>query len=335
MDTHHNPNRNSSCWIKIDYDSLMSNIQQYAQNAELIDLSPPLFRHIWPYIEDDVLRAGIKGVISATTPVLLSAGNSFEKILKPCSRQSDKGYARTGIVPVISSISECLALSNLAQSLDQRMTFLVHVRSCDSDIPSGDWNLESICERVSTLPMIDLAGFYLRFVPQARLFGYFRRLLHSAEAVSQRMICPRSSTSEKQYGISHYSLWENLAIDDDAVGSFPLEIGCWAHPVRTGSDYHVFQADIGMLHGIPANFPVLIAGEPAKIVRVEADYCEFVVEKPLAGPFPAKALLTGGSAHQSVELREWRMEDLKNLLGHLDNCSIYLKKKSQLIEIIP
>lgn len=335
MDTHLTPNRNSSCWIKIDYDSFMSNIQRNALNAELVDLSPPLFRQIWPYIEEDVLRAGIKGVISATTPILLSAGAGFEKILKPGSRQSDKGYARTGIVPVVSSIAECLALSNLAQSLDQRMTFLVHVRSCDSDIPSGDWNLESICEKLPTLPMIDLAGFYLRFVPQARILGYFRRLLHSAEAVAQRIICPGSASSEKIDGISYYSLWENLAIGVDAVGCFPLEIGCWAYPVRTSSDYQVLQADIGMLHGLPLSFPVLVGGEPARIDRIDTDFCEFIVDKPLAGPFPVRALLTGGSAHQSVELREWRIEDLKNLLGRLDNCPIYLQKKAQLIEIMP
>lgn len=335
LDYSFSPNRNSGCWIKIDHDSLMSNVVRAAQRAEMIDLTLPLFRQVWPYIEEDMVRAGIKGVIGAAIPVLLSASTEFERILKPGSRHSEKGYARAGIVPVVSSISECLALSNLAQGLDQRLPFLIHVRSTDSDTPSGDWSLESICEKVPTLPMLDLAGFYLRFSPPARLLGYFKRLLHAAEAVSHRIICPTSPATEMLEGVSYYSMWENLAIDTGSLACFPLEIGCWAYPVRMGSNHQVFQADIGRLHGLPEDFPVIIEGEPAKLSRIETDFCEFVTERPLEGPFPARALLTGGSAYYSIELREWRLEDLKNLLGHLDNCPIYLQKKERLIEIVP
>ncbi|EKD84478.1 MAG: hypothetical protein ACD_39C00026G0005 [uncultured bacterium] len=335
MNTSFYPDRNSSCWIKIDHDSFISNVVRVAQRAEIMDLSLPLFRQIWPHIEEDVLRAGIKGIISASTPTLLAAGEGLERVLKPGSRQGDKGYARAGIVPVVSSISECLALSNLAQSLDQRLAFLINVRSTDSDTPSGDWSLEGICEKVPALPMIDLTGFYLRFSPPARLLGYFKRLLYAADAVAQRIICPPGNFSEKLEGVSYYSMWENLAIDADSSSCFPLEIGCWAYPVRTGSDFQVFQADIGRLHGLPEEFPVIIDGEPARIEKVDTDYCEFVTDKPFAGPFPIKALITGGSAYQSVELRDWRVEDLKNLLGHLENCPIYLQKKTRLVEILP
>lgn len=335
LDSILSPDRNSSFWIKVDHDSLLSNVVQAAQRAEIIDLSLPLFRQLWPYIEEDVVRAGIKGVTGSSIPVLLSASNELERILKPASRQSDKGYARAGIVPVLSSVSECLALSNLAQGLDQRMPFLIHVRSTDSDAPSGDWSLESICEKVPTLPMIDLSGFYLRFSPAARLIGYFKRLLHTAEAVNQRIICPASASGEMLAGVSYCSMWENLAIDSSKSACFPLEIGCWAYPVRTGADYQVFQADIGRLHGLPEDFPAIIEGEPAKLQKIATDYCEFVTQRPLEGPFPARVLLTGGSAYQSIELREWRVEDLKNLLGHLENCPIYLQKKERLIEIIP
>ncbi|PKL48940.1 MAG: hypothetical protein CVV42_08065 [Candidatus Riflebacteria bacterium HGW-Riflebacteria-2] len=335
MQSSFNPDRFSSCWIRIDHDSLMSNIVQVAQTAAIIDLELPMLRQLWPYIEEDILRAGIQGLICSDAETLLGADPALERILKPGSRQSDKGYARAGIVPVMSSVSECLALSNLAQSLDQRLPFLIHVRSSDSDSPSGDWNLESICEKVPSLPMIDLAGFYLRFTPPARLLGYFRRLLHNAEAVAQRIICPLPPGVEVLEGVTSYSLWENLAIGTDTANCFPVEIGCWAYPVRTGSDFQIFQADIGRLHGLPEKFPVIVGGEAAEIEKISDDFCEFVIRRPLAGPFPEKALMTGGSAFAAVEMSEWRPEDLRNLLLHLSGCPVYLQQKTRTIEIMP
>jgi len=335
MQSSFRPDRFSSCWIRIDHDSLTSNIHAVAKSAELIDLGLPLLRQIWPFIEDDILRIGIQGLACADTDTLLGVDASLERILKPGSRQSDKGYARAGIVPVISSVAECLALSNLAQSLDQRLPFLVHVRSADSDTPSGDWNLESICEKVPSLPMIDLTGFYLKFTPPARLLGYFRRLLHNADAIAQRIICPIAPRSESIDGVTCYSLWENLAIDTDAATCFPVEIGCWAYPVRAGSDFQIFQADIGRLQGLPEKFPVIVGGERAEIEKISDDFCEFVVRRQLAGPFPAKALITGGSALAAVEMSEWRPEDLRNLLLHLSGCPVYLQQKNRVIEIMP
>ncbi len=329
------PDNFSACWIRADYDSLMSNIVQVAQNAEIIDLGLPVLRHIWPYIEEDMLRAGITGIACSEAPVLLDADPVFERLLKPGSRQSDKGYARAGIVPVMSSASECMALSNLAQSLDERLLFLVHVRSPDSDSPGGDWNLENICEKIPSLPMIDLAGFYLKFVPTERLLGYFRRLLHNAEAVTPKIICPIWHNSDRVEGVAHYSLWENLAIEGNDSACFPFEIGCWAYPVRAASDYQVFQADIGRIHGLPGAFPAIVGGVPAGIEKVCDDFCEFVVKETVTGPFPVKALITGGSALQSVDMQDWHCEDLKNLLRHLDNCPIYLQQQTRLIEIMP
>jgi len=333
MQSRFNPDRFNSCWIRIDHDSLMSNIIQTAQKAAIIDLDLPMLRQLWPYIEEDMLRAGIQGLACADTDTLLCADTTLERILKPASRQSDKGYARAGIVPVMSSVSECLALSNLAQSLDQRMPFLVHVRSPESDSPGGDWNLESICEKVPSLPMIDLAGFYLRFTPPERLLGYFRRLLHNAEAIARRIICPLNAGAERLEGVTCYSLWENLATGNNTC--FPVEIGCWAYPVRVGNDFQIFQADIGRRQGLPEKFPVIVGGEIGEVSEISDDFCEFIVRRPLDGPFPEKALLTGGPAFAPVEMSEWQTGDLRNLLLHLSGCPIYLQQKNRIIEILP
>lgn len=335
MNSTFRPDSLSQYWIKIDYDSLIANIAQVASSAEIIDLGLPLLRQIWPYIEEDVLRIGIKGLVSQETQVLLSADHAFTRILKPGFQPGDKGYARAGIFPVLSSLQECLALSNLAQGLDQRLPFLVHVRSCDSDTPSGDWNLESICEKIPSLPMVDLAGFYMRFSPQERLLGYFRRLLHNAEAAAYNIICPISLEIAAFDEVSCYFCWESLAMKTDSSACFPLEIGCWAYPVGSGSDYQIFQADIGRLHGLPAKFPILIAGEKAELEKLEDDFCEFVVRKQMTGPFPVQALLTGGSALQAIELPDWQPDDLRNLLLHLGDCPIYLQQKTGMLEILP
>ena len=329
------PDRFSRCWIRIDRDSLMSNIIQVAQVASIIDLGLPVLRQLWPFIEEDALRAGIRGITCAETETLLCADTSLERILKPGSSLSDKGYARAGIVPVISSISECLALSNLAQSYDQRLPFLVHVRSSESDSPSGDWSLESICEKIPSLPMIDLIGFYLKFTPPARLLGYFRRLLHNSEAIAQKIICPASPACENLEGVTCYSLWENMSIGSEDISCFPIEIGCWAYPVRSGSDFQVFQADIGRLHGLPERFPVIVGNETAEITKVCDDFCELLIRRPLAGPFPEKALITGGSELAAVEMSEWQIDDLRTLLLQLSNCPIYLQQKNSTIEIMP
>lgn len=301
--------------------------------APYVDLSVPLIVAIWPYLEDDLLRAGISGVLSADPRALCKVSGSLQRFLKPGFKPGESGYAPEGIIPVLGSFADCLSLSNMAQMLDQRLTFLLRVRSGESDFAGGDWGIESICQRLGNLPMIDLGGLFLHKCPDIEQQGYLRRLLHQAQAGNSQMLLPLAAADHNAREFRRFTLWENLALGQDEGGCMPFELGFWAFPVSRGADYQVFQADLGRLHGLRKDFPAQIAGKTARIIELWPDSCEFIVSGHYSGPFPACGYLTGGLEHNPVDLRQWEKSDLQTIIGSLDFCPVYLKKDGKTVEI--
>lgn len=328
------PGRAYPYWLRVDYDTLLNNIASHCHDARLIDLTVPFLLKIWSRIEDDLLRAGIDGVLSSDPQALLNVSPSLQRILRPGFRPGETGYAREGLLPVLGSWSECLNLSNTAQIHDQRLPFLLRARSRIGEYGAGDWGLESICEQLHNVPMIDLLGFYTLRQPDPGETAILRRILRRLEAENAMLCLPLASVNSDFKEFRPFLTWETVAIERDGPGCFPVEIGFWAFPVHSGPDYQVFQADIGRLHGLPAGeFPAKIGGYNARISDIQPTHSEFVVEDHLPGPFPAAGFLTGGDAHEPVDLRLWKATDLKNLLAHLDHCPLYLQKDKQIIEI--
>ena len=333
---HHDlkPARNHSCWLKVDYAALFENITRHAAQAPLFDFTVPFLAAIWPHIEEDMLRSGIEGVLSLNPRDLITASPSLQRILKPGFKPGEAGYAPEGLIPVLSSFSECLSLSNMAQMCDKRLSFLLLVRSTDTEFGSGDWGLSSICEKIVNLPMLDLHGFYLRRPPAANETGVLRKLMHQAEADQGMFVAPLSEESRGIKNCKPFIAWETLALEENSKGCFPVEIGFWAFPLHSAPDYQIFQADLGRLHGLPADFPVQIGGRPAKVVNVQPETSEYIIDGHFPGPFPVQSHLTGGAQHEPIDLRLWQKADLQNFLGHIKNCPVYLQKSDGLLELL-
>lgn len=326
------PSRNFNCWLKVDYATLLSNIRAHRQRARLLDITAPFLFKIWAHLEDDLLRAGIEGVLSDDPVALLTIGPSLKRILKPGFKSGEIGYAREGLLPVLGSFSECLSLSNMAQMLDQRLRFFLRVRSTVGEYGAGDWGLDSICEQMNSLPMLDLAGFYLHKQLKTVETGILRRHLRQLGSEQAIIMQPLTVSTTENKEFRPYISWESVALENESQGCFPIEIGFWAFPVHSGTDFQIFQADLGRLHGLPESFPAQIAGQTARILDIRPECSEFIIEGHFHGPYPVRGCLTGGNPHEPIDLRQWQIADLKNLLGHLKNCPVYLQKQGKIIE---
>lgn len=325
MQTGFSPSKTFPGWLRLDYATLLDNINRVAERSSLIDISVPVIQRIWHHIEDDLLRSGINGVISNAPEALSRVSGQFIRILKPGFRNCETGYAGNDIIPVLSTFADCLALSNMAQMLDRRLTFLLRARSLSPEFAAGEHGLEDICNRAKQLPLIDFKGFFLQKPPEASETASLKGIAARCFSTECRLICPGST----------YSKWENLALVENAAGIFPLEIGAWAFPVESGSDYQTFQIDLGYSHGLPAAFPARVAGFEARVVETGEDYTELLINGHFQGPYPARCYLAGGSTHDPVDLQSWKISDLRNFLTHEQGFPIYLEKNRTILEVLP
>lgn len=312
-------------WIKLNYNSFLANFQQNVKIAPLLDISLPLIKSVWFELEEDLIRLGLKGVIDSSAEFLVRIEPILIKILKHDFRHENHGYAQAGIIPVISTYSECLALSNLAQSLEQRMPLMILVRGSNTLSFDRD-SIDELCARIPNLPMIDLHGLFFRFSPDKNSIIRWKRLLYDAGAVSNILISPLNKLEQGNLDILPCSLWENFALDEETVGSFPIEIGFSAFPVKSDKSGCIFQADIGRRNGLPRNFPAQISGFDAEVLFVEDDFCELRVKEHIETPYPVSGYLTGGEAYHPIELRQWNIDELKKLIIGLSDCPVYLDK---------
>lgn len=327
--------RDYPCWLRVDYDTLLSNIAAHLAKAPLLDVGLPFLQKIWPHLEDDLIRNGLTGVLSSSPTFLLNVSPALQRILRPGYRPPETGYAREGLLPVLGSFADCLNLSNMAQMLDRRLTFLLRVRARSGEFGAGDWGLDTICEQLANIPMIDITGFFLLRQPEKSEIYTLRRHLRRLESPRSDLVVPLSLIVSDHAEYRTFISNEVLGLAGGS-GCFPVETGFWAFPVRSGRDYQLYQVDLGAMHGLPAReFPACIGGNPARQVNLQPGFCEFIVDSHLPGPFPVAGYLTGGPAHAPVDLRAWKPAELLNLIGHMQHCPIYLQTGDGLLEMLP
>lgn len=329
------PSRAFACWLVIDYDTLLDNIARTAEKAVFIDISLPLFQRIWHYMEEDVIRCGIRGVICNDPEVLSLVSPQLTRILKPGFKNTETGYAVEGIIPVLSSFSDCLALSNMAQMVDKRLCFLLRARSLSSEFAGGDWGIEDLSMRIKQLPMIDFSGFFLQRTPDISESAFLKNLSKDCRNLDFSCIFPFDQSCSAGKESVSYSKWENLALCENSEGIFPVEASFWAYPVESGADYQIYQLDLGFSDGLPESFPVKVAGNDAGIVNIFENHCELIIKGHFQGPYPARGCMAGGAAHNPVDLQAWKTKDLRNFLLHFRDFPVYLRKKNVFQEILP
>ncbi len=297
----------------------------------MLDLGLPFLPAIWQYLEEDFLRLGINGVLGNDPNMLCQTGKNMLRILRPGFRPEFSGYAREGLIPVLGSFAECLGLSNLAQMSDQRLSFLLRARSAEPEFGAGDWGLESLCQRLYSLPMLDLHGFYVNYRLDDAETAYLKNLLQRVGGGS--IFLPTAFLNHNTPGFRSFITSEYLSLHEGCKGNFPLEIGFWAFPLKRGPDYMIFHADLGRLHGLQHNFPVQVGGKNARVLALYQEHCELVIDGSLNGPYPVKGFLSGGASHDPVDIRLWNKDDLISLLAHWHDNPVYLATDKKVIEV--
>lgn len=317
--------KNSRAWININYSCLVNNIQNLDLSRSVVDLSFPALASIRQHIEQDLSRASLKGYIADRPELLNIKESSILKILGPLINKHDFGYAIEGILPILSSYSECLSLSNLAQTTNKRLAFMIHLRSVEEAFGAGDEGVYELLFNCRKLPMIDLSGFYTELDYDDIILKRLLRMLRSAESKYNLIISPNCALPNHDNCLSVCSVkLFGISDNQDSMLNSPLEIGYWAYPVKKYNKGILFRMDLGMKDGLPSHFPTQIAGMDADVKEVGISSSLVYLPRFFEGPFPAKGALTGGNKYEPVNIKDWNAQSLETILRLLKNVPVDL-----------
>lgn len=309
-------------WINLDSKTFLANLYSSISGSMLVDLSIPVLRKTRTHFEDEFIRAGISGFVSDDANSLLAVEPSLLRILKKNAGPETAGYATKGIVPVLFSLTECLSLSNLAQTLDRRIGFYLLCRSLDETLGAGNCGLYVILDNLTNLPMIDLHGMFFDLPQSAQQLKKATAILAKHQSIDDKIIQPAEPDQDPRENLMQIVGWETLGIGKENQMCFCLEIGFWLFPVEKTGKGMLFQADVGALNGLPLSFPVQINGRNAEVISVELNKSFVFLPGFFEGPYPVKAYLSGGNLHNLIDIKNWKAQELKTFISLADNFQV-------------
>ena len=315
-------------WLIYNRDTLLSNIGKYTHDCHWLDMVIPSMGIIWPYICDELKRISISGIISSEPGLLLNLRNDFEGILKPSFAINAVNNIEESITPVLNNYSECISYSNAAQMIGRRLKYYLSVYSTYASDPiSGIVNLDNLCMQLDELSLIDFEGFFINRKLPISSYRMIKKKIENANYSDKKVLIPQEHlVDEFKTNFNPYISWEALGLESNSTSCFPIEIGVRAIPARANKNGIIYYIELGKLHGLPNNFPVIINGTKGEIVNVELNYSEIFIElRPESVITPAIATLAGGTPDNPIDIRDWDNNDLKVFLSQLPLCSVYLQ----------
>ncbi len=299
---------------RINKETLLGNLSKCVKNVSSVRLSSLFLEKFWKKCEQDFLRLGIDCIISDDAKVLVSMGDSVKRILEPCYTNENINCSIEGVVPILQNLNDCYALSDLAQSYGESLSFGLRIRNSAFAPYIPDENAERIFSVLSSIPMIDLDCLYLDFMPSLEDMQYLRQIIYDADCdanIDFYLPLKEGKTEFKQ--VKNYLTDEILGfgIDD---GVFPLEISCDSYPVYDNSESMIFRCDAGIVNRLPEKFPISVDGYSSEVKKVELSFFDFEVKGTPTGPFPIKAYLIGGNEMYHADITQW---DKKSLLAFI------------------
>lgn len=328
------PSKEYSSWIALNYEVLFKNLSDLNAHTSVIDLSLPLLAKVWSRVEDKILRAGFTYCASNRPTDLLEVSSQFKRILLPSFKPHELGYATEGLIPVLSSYSEILALSNMAQNHDCRPEYFLRIRTLDDKFGSGDFGHFEIMQKVGSLPMIDMVGAFIDFDSTTQQIKKLSRDLKSVCSQTEPVIIQASNrlTTETEKKLV---CWELVGLGEQ-IRPIAFEAGFWAFPIVTKDNTTLFKVDLGKANGLPEKFVAQIGPFDAKLVQVELDHTIFSVDDfAFDTPQPYKGFLIGSNIANPVSQHSWGIDDLRNFLLHTSEKPLYLINAETVEEILP
>ena len=311
-------------WIEFDYQVLRENILRC--RPEIFDLSIQLFARIWDKISSDLQLCGTKIVVGADSQKLAALGSEFERILRPGFKPGEFGCAKAGVISVLTRYSQLLALSNQAQSDDCRYRFLLRISTMSDYFSSSEFGWQEIVQRLGSLPMIDLVGFWLE----------------NEVGAQQRAILRRHLTAENSFFIDDISSsplssasWQILGLGKEVL-PVPFSVRFWAYPFLIENSRVLLRIGLGQVNGLPERFPVMVENRSAEVIERGIDHCVIAIDKP-GDNLPARCAghLLGGNVSEPVSPHSWHAQDLKCFLQHWQELPVYMKDAEQVFEFLP
>jgi hypothetical protein len=324
MSSSHIPDIDVSAWLKVNLSILKKNLLSLDAEKNIIDLTPPFLSKAWQYIEEDVIRLGINIIASKNPQDLLRADNHFLKILLPGFSKTQLGYAAKNIIPVISSHEEILALSNLAQENDARISFLIKIQTLNKEFSSGTHGYYDLIGKIRMLPMVDFAGIFFD-VHNSKSFNqksFINDLKKASDKKDLLLISCEDGTDLK--GGKMLTSWPVAGICQKVM---PLAIsaGFIAYPVEKIEEEIIFKIELGLRHGLPEKFPALIEQfnvevKETRIYNTILGVKDFVSERP----YPYQGIFIGRQSGENISQHQWNQTLLKNFLLHFKQKTIFL-----------
>ncbi|MGM0598973.1 MAG: hypothetical protein ACQETH_04045 [Candidatus Rifleibacteriota bacterium] len=311
-------NKGASSWLKVDLNICRKNLLALDRENCVIDLTPPFINKSWQYLEEDVIRSGINIIASRNPQDLLPANNHFCKILLPGFSRAELGYAAKNIIPVVSGFEEILALSNLAQENDTRISFMIHIRTLNEEFSFGDYGYYDLIGKVRMLPMVDFAGVFFDTYNSINFNekNFIRNLYKVSDTNNLLLLCCETDTNFK--AAKKLTSWPLAGICKEIL---PLAIsaGFIAHPINKTDNETIFRLEIGLSHGLPESFPSMIEGFNARVKEINL-YTTILGVKNFASdrPYPYRGILIGRQSGENVSQHQWNHTYLKNYLLHFN-----------------
>jgi len=152
------------CWLILNVDAFLGNLDNMQPRDAFLDLRSNLLERIASHLLPDLKRYGLKGFL--TNKLSRKIDREFREgwwgiLVPPFSSGEMIEAIRCGFTPVLGHVSEAIQLSNTAQSLGKPQPMLIRVRDPDLMADQGQTSVLAILEIVSTLPMVEMKGFFL------------------------------------------------------------------------------------------------------------------------------------------------------------------------------
>ena len=310
------PDNDAPSWLKVDLNIIRKNLLSLDPEKSVIDLTAPFISKSWQYIEEDVIRTGIKTIASRNPKDLLPANKHFRKILLPGFSKDQLGYAAKDIVPVIGNYEEILALSNLAQENDSRISFLIRIKTLNENFSFGEYGYYDLIGKVRMLPMVDFAGVYFDTNCSAKVNEkkFVRNIYKVSDTSDLLLLACENDTDFKE--TKKLRSWPLGGISEDIM---PLAIsaGFLAYPVNKVDNETIFRIDIGLKDGLPLTFPALIEQFNAEVKEINLYYTILGVKEFSSNrPYPYHGIFIGRQLGENVSQHQWEQIHLKNYLLH-------------------
>lgn len=335
------PPWDSPCWLEIDLNTLLANLEKSLSVNSTIDIGSVFLEKAMIRAEPEFIRLGVKGIISRTI-LTDEMGKPFQSALHaiyapPLNHSRLQTAIRNGYSVVLGSVSEAILVSNIAQSSETTVGVLLRLRSSDVTIDSGSTGILSMLEIIGQLPLIRLTGFMPdrpfecvqdaegfmralnRLVPENRNYDYY--------APGDWMV-PKQLSQQRIIGPAI------LGLHSYDGHNFPAAVSleAWGCPAGISDEKVITMVELGCVNGFSedSSADVFVEESESKILKVSERYMLIETLTRPTRPAPWRVHLAGLVRGNSVQASNWECSRFDLVMENLGRqFPVFIRNKSE------